>query len=157
MSVARTVDEALKRHDVAHEILRHPLAATSSRVAEAAHVRGDRIAKGVVLKDDQGYVLAVLPSTHRLLPEVINSRLHRRLGLASEEELAGLFGDCRRGAVPALGLEYGIPTIVDSTLREQSDIYLEAGDHEELVHISERSFERLMDGAQYLRFSQHTL
>ena len=157
MSVARTVDRALKRHDVDHEILRHPHAATSSRVAEAAHVHGDRVAKGVVLKDDVGYVLAVLPATHRLLPEVINSRLHRRLGLASEKDVACLFGDCQPGAVPALGLAYGIPTIVDSTLREQSDIYLEAGDHEELVHISERSFERLMDGAQYLRFSQHTI
>jgi Ala-tRNA(Pro) deacylase len=155
MSVAPTVNRALERNDVDHEILRHPHAWSSSRVAQAAHVRGDRIAKAVVLKDEHGYVLAVLPATHRILPEVLNSTLHRRLGFATEQDLVGLFADCQRGAVPALGLEYGIPTIVDSSLREQTDIYLEAGDHEELVHISERSFERLMDGAQYLRFSQH--
>jgi len=155
MSVAATVDRALKAKAVEHEILRHPRAPSSSRVAEAAHIRGDRIAKAVVLKDDQGFVLAVLPATHRILPEVLNSTLHRRLAFASEQDIQGLFADCERGAVPALGLEYGIPTVVDSTLRDQSDIYLEAGDHEELVHVSERSFERLMDGAQYLRFSQH--
>lgn len=155
MSVAPTVNQALKQNDVDHEILRHPHAATSSRVAQVAHIRGDLIAKGVVLKDEQGFVLAVLPATYHILPDVLNSTLHRRLGLATEQDLAGLFADCERGAVPVLGLAYGIPTVVDSVLREQSDIYLEAGDHEELVHISERSFERLMDGAQYLRFSQH--
>jgi len=155
MSVAPTVNRALHSKAVDHEILRHPHAASSSRVAQAAHVTGDRIAKGVVLKDAQGFVLAVLPATHRLLPEVLNSALHRQLGFATEQDLAELFTDCERGAVPALGLEYGIPTIVDSSLREQSDIYLEAGDHEELVRISEHSFERLMDGAQYLRFSRH--
>ena len=57
--------------------------------------------------------------------------------------------------MPALGPDYGIPTVVDSSLRDQCDIYLEAGDHEELVHVSEKSFERLMDGAQFLRFSRH--
>jgi Ala-tRNA(Pro) deacylase len=155
MSVAATVNRALQTKDVDHRILRHPHAASSSRVAQAAHVTGERIAKGVVLKDDQGFVLAVLPATHRILPEVLNSMLHRQLGFASEQDLEGLFADCERGAVPALGLAYGIPTIVDSSLREQSDIYLEAGDHEELVHISERNFERLMDGAQFLRFSRH--
>lgn len=155
MSVAPTVNRALQAKAVEHEILHHPHAASSSRVAQAAHVTGDRIAKGVVLKDAQGFVLAVLPATHQILPEIINSALHRQLGFADEQDLARLFSDCERGAVPALGLEYGIPTIVDASLREQSDIYLEAGDHEELVHISERSFERLMDGAQYLRFSRH--
>lgn len=154
MSIAPTIRQALKLKDIDHEILRHPHAASSSRVAQAAHVAGGCIAKAVVLKDAQGFVLAVLPATHQILTDVLNSTLHRRLGLASEADLAGLFADCERGAVPPLGPDYGIPTVVDSTLRDQSDIYLEAGDHEELVHVSEKSFERLLDGAQFLRFSR---
>ena len=155
MSIAPTVHQALRMTEIDHEILRHPHAASSSRVAEAAHVAGDCIAKAVVLKDEQGFVLAVLPATHRILTEVLNSTLHRKLGLATEEDLRRLFADCERGAVPALGAEYGIPTVVEASLRDQSDIYLEAGDHEELVHVTEKSFERLMDGAQFLRFSRH--
>jgi len=154
MSIAPTVHQALKVKDIDHEILRHPRAASSSRVAQAAHVAGSCMAKAVVLKDDQGFVLAVLPATHQILTDVLNSTLHRRLGLASEADLSGLFTDCERGAVPPLGPDYGIPTVVDSVLRDQPDIYLEAGDHEELVHVSEKSFERLMDGAQFLRFSR---
>jgi Ala-tRNA(Pro) deacylase len=155
MSIAPTVHQALKMKDIEHKILRHPHAASSSRVAEAAHVTGDCIAKAVVLKDEQGFVLAVLPASHRILTEVLNSTLHRKLGLATEEDLQRLFADCERGAVPALGAEYGIPTVVEASFRDQSDIYLEAGDHEELVHVTEKSFERLMDGAQFLRFSRH--
>lgn len=154
MSIAPTVHQALKVKDIEHEIVRHPRAASSSRVAEAAHVAGCCMAKAVVLKDAQGFVLAVLPATHQILTDVLNSTLHRRLGLASEADLSGLFTDCACGAVPPLGPDYGIPTVVDSALREQSDIYLEAGDHEVLVHVSEKGFERLMDGAQFLRFSR---
>jgi len=154
MSIAPTVHQALKVKDIDHEILRHPRAASSSRVAQAAHVTGRCMAKAVVLKDDQGFVLAVLPATHQILTDVLNSTLHRRLGLASETDLSGLFADCECGAVPPLGPDYGIPTVVDSALRDESDIYLEAGDHEELVHVSEKNFEVLMDGAQFLRFSR---
>src|SRR5207342_3396253 len=71
MSIAPTVHQALKMKEIDHEILRHPHAASSSRVAEAAHVTGDCIAKAVVLKDEQGFVLAVLPATHRILTEVL--------------------------------------------------------------------------------------
>lgn len=154
MTMAPTIHQALKLKEIEHEVLRHPRAPSSSRVAEAAHVAGGCVAKAVVLKDEQGFVLAVLPATHQVLTDVLNSTLHRRLALASEADVAGLFSDCERGAVPPLGPDYGIPTVVDSSLRDQSDIYLEAGDHEELVHVSEKSFERLMDGAQFLRFSR---
>jgi Ala-tRNA(Pro) deacylase len=154
MSIAPTVHQALKLKDIDHEILQHPPAPSSSRVAQAAHVAGRCMAKAVVLKDDQGFVLAVLPATHQILTDVLNSTLRRRLALAKEADLGRLFNDCERGAVPPLGPDYGIPTVVDSALRDESDIYLEAGDHEALVHVSEKNFELLMDGAQFLRFSR---
>ena len=76
--------------------------------------------------------------------------LHRPLVLASEEDLAEAFYDCEPGAVPAVGEDYLIPTIVDERLRHLEEVFFEAGDHERLVHISSDGFSRLMQDAEYL-------
>ena len=55
---------------------------------------------------------------------------------------------CRRS-----GPWYRVPTVVDSSLKEQPDVYFEAGDDDSLVHVTETGFEKLLDGAEYFEFS----
>jgi prolyl-tRNA editing enzyme YbaK/EbsC (Cys-tRNA(Pro) deacylase) len=57
------------------------------------------------------------------------------LRLATEAKLKYLLKDCEPGAVPPLGAAYGLETVWDDSLLEQSDTYFEAGDHETLVHM----------------------
>jgi Ala-tRNA(Pro) deacylase len=45
--------------------------------------------------------------------------------------------------------------IVDDSIQEQPDVYLEGGDHTTLIHISQAQFSRLMAGARHGRFSVH--
>ena len=71
------------------------------------------------------------------------------LELAQEDELALLFPDCELGAIPAVGLAYGIGTVVDDSLLEQEEVYFEGGDHEHLVQVTGGSFQRLMAGAPH--------
>jgi Ala-tRNA(Pro) deacylase len=61
-----------------------------------------------------------------------------------ESELGSLFADCEIGALPAIGPAYGMETFIDDTIAEQPDIYFEAGDHEQLIHVSAEAFETLM-------------
>ena len=72
---------------------------------------------------------------------------------ASEEDAEGLFRDCDRGAVPALGQAYGVETIVDERLDRAPEIWLEAGDHERLVHLSGEQFHTLTAAARRGRFA----
>jgi len=45
-------------------------------------------------------------------------------------------------------------TVVDNTIAEQPDIYFEAGDHEQLIHVSAEVFQYLMgDSVQHGHFS----
>lgn len=155
MTIASTVYSALDRCSIDYDILKHPRSATSSQTAETAHVTGEQVAKAVVLKDPYGYVLAVLPATFNLELDVVRKELHRRLELAGEDELESLFYDCEPGAVPPLGADYGLPTVVDDVLCEQTDIYFEGGDHQGLVHVSQTAFEQLVRDAEYFRFSSH--
>ena len=111
--------------------------------------------RGVLIKGDSGYRILVVPSTCRVDLNEISHQFHERLGLATESEIRDVFADCDPGAVPTLGQAYGIRVCYDDVLAAQPDIYLEAGDHETLVHINGGEFSRLMADAEHGHFSRH--
>jgi Ala-tRNA(Pro) deacylase len=43
---------------------------------------------------------------------------------------------------------------VDDSIEAQPEIYMEAGDHETLLHISDAQFARLMENARHSGFSE---
>jgi Ala-tRNA(Pro) deacylase len=155
MAMARRVRQYLQAHDIDYSVVAHNHTATSMETARAAHVPGNRIAKTVVLEDDNGYVMAVLPATYKIDLGELHRQTNRRLGLATERELSPIFDDCELGAIPPLGQAYGLATIVDGALAEQTDIYFDAGDHEQLVHVSAEGFSGMIGDARLMRFSRH--
>ena len=156
MTIARSLQDYLHDHGVAFDVIQHDYAPSSARTAAAAHLPGDRLAKSVLLEDDRGYLVAVVPSTHRVDIGRLGRALDRRLGLATEDEVEEVFKDCVTGAIPPLGAVYGIETVLDDSLAAQPEIYFEAGDHEELIRVSAQQFARLMTGSRRARFSHHT-
>jgi len=155
MTISLTLLEYLEWEGVDYELLHHEPAFDSMHAAEAAHVPGDQLAKCVVLEDESGYLMAVIPATHELELDTLSRQLNRHLQFANEEEIADLFEDCDRGAVPPLPEAFGYEAVVDDSLTEYDDIYLEAGDHQELVHISGRDFQNLTADAAHGYFSRH--
>jgi len=155
MSIANRVEDYLLEQDAEFEVINHPYSSTSRESAQLAHVPGDRIAKSVVLEDDRGYLLAVLPASCRVDLGELHRQTNRNLGLATEYELDALFEDCEPGAVPPFGTVYGMDAILDDGLAEQSDIYFEAGDHERLIRVSAETFQTLMGDVQHSEFSRH--
>ena len=153
MTIANRLRQYLDDAGVTYETVAHPHAVTSSRSAQAAHIPGHRVAKPVVIHHELGYVLAVVPSTHRVELGALQTIIDKRLGLASEQEVAELFDDCDRGAVPPLGAAYGVPVVLDESLGDAVDIYFEGGDHTTLVHVSGMAFQALTKGARRARFS----
>ncbi len=154
MAIAHTLEDYMMSKGVRYEVISHPRTLSSLETAEAAHIPGDALAKAVLLEDDDGYLMAVVPATHHIKLGRLSEQLNRKLRLAVESELTPLFKDCQTGAVPPLGMAYGMPTIVDDSLIEQSEIYFEAGDHEDLIRLSGGLFQSLLAGARHGRFSQ---
>ena len=153
MTIANTFSRYLTERRVPYEVLCHSHTGSSKETAQAAHIPGARMAKSVILEDDNGYVMAILSAAHRLDLGELHRQLNRPLGLVTEQELCSLFQDCDVGAVPPIGPAYGMETVVDDTLVEQPDVYLEAGDHEQLIHLSGEDFESLLEPAQYMHLS----
>lgn len=155
MGVATTVSKYLARMNVSFDLIEHAHTPTSQHTAEAARVPGDEVAKAVLLRDKRGYVMAVLPATHRVDTHLLCGMLHRDLKLVDESEFGRVFTDCEPGAIPPLGEAYGIATVVDDDLLECADLYLEAGDHEHLLHLSRDQFRSLMAHVMHGAFSYH--
>lgn len=155
MAMAMSMRDYLKDSGLWYEELHHPREVTASRIAQTAHVAGDRLAKAVMIKGDTGYRLAVLPSTRKVDLHELSHMLRERIGLATEDEVRTAFADCDSGALPPLGQVYGLKVCLDDSLRQQPDIYFEAGDHETLVHMKGRDFESLMRNAEHGQFGRH--
>ncbi len=145
MAIATTLKSYLEDHHVHYDMVNHVHSATALESAHSAHVPSHQVAKAVVLEDANGYIVSVMPSQNRLDLEWVNESLGRKLELANEDELPDLFQDCDLGAVPALSNAYGLDVIWDEQLTNASEIYIEAGDHENLIHMHGDEFCKLME------------
>ncbi len=148
MTIAMTQERFLVRRRAEYDLLLHPHTSSSRETALAAHVPEDQIAKAVVVKDAVGYAIVVIPASRWLELDRLRKELQRDLHLASEEEIASLFADCEPGAVPPLGPAYGVETLLDEALTGLSDVYFEAGDHVQLVHLRGGAFQQLLSGVR---------
>ena len=155
MNIAPTVQKYLAAQQADYELIAHSHTESSNGTARAAHVPGARVAKAVLVKDDQGYVLAVLPAHRQVALAELRAALGRDgLQLAGEAELKEKFADCALGAVPPLGSAYGLPVVVDVGLAAQPEVYFEAGDHEHVVHVTRSEFRRLLPDAARASFGE---
>ena len=145
MAIATTLKSFLEEHRANYDMVKHIPSETALESAHSAHVPSHQVAKAVVLEDEGGYVVGVVPSTNRLELDWVNETLHRDLELAEERELHTLFRDCAVGAVPAFSNAYGLEVIWDDQLGSVSDVYVEAGDHKNLVHMEGDMFRELME------------
>jgi Ala-tRNA(Pro) deacylase len=144
MAIATTLKSYLDKRGVEYDTVEHTHTATAMDSAKSAHVPPYQMAKAVVLEDEDGYIVSVLPSNNRLNLAWVSEELNRDLRLATEPELEKLFEDCATGAIPALSDAYGLKVIWDDQLKHASDIYIEAGDHEHLIHLHGEDFKQLM-------------
>ena len=154
MAVAITLQRYLDRMGVDYEVVDHPYADTGLDTAEQAHIPPDKLAKSVMLEDEGGYLMAVCSASRRIKLGDLYREINRRLEFANEAELADLLGDCALGAVPPVGELYGVDVVVDMELFMQPDVYFEAGDHEDLIHVSAENFQKLMSGAEHASFGK---
>ena len=156
MTMAMTVQDYLQHKHAAYNVMNHPHTQCSMETAATAHIPGDSLAKSVILGDDMGgYMMAVVPSTCHVGMARLSRHTGSELHLASEQELAMLFGDCEIGAIPAVGTAYGLKTVIDKRLMRQPEVYFEAGDHEGLVHMSMSTFLDLMADADRAEICFH--
>jgi Ala-tRNA(Pro) deacylase len=153
MAIAKQLEWYLEASGFDYEILPHPHSAYSAQTARRSRIPLHCLAKPVLFEDEYGYLMAIVPAARRVDINRLGAQLNRDLALATEAEVDDLFHDCENGAMPAIGSPYQIPTVYDDSLEGLSDIYFEAGDHDDVVHMAGEDFLELLSGSLHGRFS----
>jgi Ala-tRNA(Pro) deacylase len=136
MSISRTLNAYLDRERVHYDVLSHPEAFRALAIAQTLHTPGKEMAKVVIVKVQERFVMTVLPASwnvdlHRLRTVFATHRVR----LATEDEIIGLFPDCELGAMPPFGNLYGLPVYVDQSLTEDEEIVFQAGTHSDAIRM----------------------
>jgi Ala-tRNA(Pro) deacylase len=115
----------LRNRGARHEVLLYRPAWSATKRAANAHIPGRKVAKAVLVKAGDAFVLAVLPSTSGVdlarLSTIVGMPV-AHLRLATLAEVVATFSDCEPGVVPPFGHLYGLKTFVDLELSASPEI-----------------------------------
>ena len=152
------VTEYLNSHKIRYQLLSHQQSRSTISSAICAHVPIHQLAKAVVLEDHEGrHLMAVLPGDYKLSLTKLGEDLNRSFKLAKEQDVYQLFSDCACGAVPPVPNAYRMDAIFDEELNLESEVYLEAGDHETLIQLFHEDYVRFVASHRQGRFSRRIL
>ena len=153
MSIPTRLSSYLAERGTRYEIRTHKHSRSSAETARAAQVPPHQLAKSVIVEDEAGCMMVVVPADRNVQLGELSRLLERKhLRLADETRIASIFADCDRGAVPALGMPWGVPTVIDDELESNDVVYIESGDHEQLLRLTSDQFHELMLAAQHGHF-----
>jgi len=145
MPVSR-LKHCLDDNHVKYITIKHSPAYTAQEIAESAHIRGDELAKTVVVKLDGRLAITVLPASQKLNLNLLKLATGAdKAELAQEGEFKDKFPECELGAMPPFGNLYGLDVFVADTLAADEEIAFNAGSHTELIRMSYKDFEHLVE------------
>ena len=124
------VMEFLDQAGVAYEVCEHAPVFSAQGLAAIEHEHGRFVAKPVIIKADDRYLMCVLPAPHKVdLGKLKNQLNAQSVQLADEEEIGKLFPDCELGAEPPFGNLYEMSTVIEKSLEADDHILFQAGTH----------------------------
>jgi Ala-tRNA(Pro) deacylase len=153
MTISQKLRNYMDRCGVAFDEVPHAYTFQAAKAAEATHVSGKRVAKGVLVRAGDEYMVAVVPSSRQVKFDDLGRWLGRKVTLAPEQESTRLFVDCELGALPPIGAAFGLETILDDELLSPEEVFFEGGDHRTLVHVQGGDWRRLVREAGHCAFS----
>ena len=142
---ANRLKNFLNQEGVKYVAISHSPAYTAQEIAASAHVRGQDLAKTVMVWLDSQMAMAVVPANRMVvLPDLREASGAREVRVATEAEFKKGFPDCEIGAMPPFGNLYGMEVHVAQTLTEDEQIVFNAGTHSELIKMAYADFARLV-------------
>jgi Ala-tRNA(Pro) deacylase len=154
MPIALSLKQYLDGQGAPYDIVTHERTVRSSATAKASAIPGNRLAKGVLIKHKDGFLLAIVPASRHVQLNAVGDWLQKPASLATEAEISRIFADCALGSVPPVAAAYGLAAVMDDSLEGFEDIYFEGGDHTSVVHLKGGDYYRLMAGVPHARISR---
>jgi len=129
-----------------YETIDHAAAVTAQEQAAVLHASGHTFAKVLIVKERDGFVMAVVPAATEVDLDRLKGLIgHGEIRLATVEEIASVIPDCAPGAIPPFGVLYGLRGFVDRRLFLVPQVTMPAGSFASALRMSSAEFRRLAD------------
>ncbi len=143
MQIAERIQAYLERLHKTYAVIAHAETRTLTEAASASYIDPQHMARAVLLQDEQGVFLAVLPATYLIDFRAIREHFGRNCKPATPEQISATFPDCEAGSVPPLAEPYGIDAIIDDQIASSGQIHFEAGRHNSLIRMQSDEFQSM--------------
>lgn len=154
MTISNRLNSYLTAQNISFQAIEHDHSTSSFDSAITAKIPLNLIAKAVILKSHEDRkLMAVLPAKNKISLSAINDELFGSYKLLKEKEVYRMFSDCEHGAIPPVGDAFNMQMICDELLDQLDYVYIEAGDHQKLLRISNADFKIMTANSKHLRFS----
>jgi len=135
----------LDEKGIKYVVINHSSAYTTSEIAASVHIKGQELAKTVIVKMGEEMAMIVLPVKYKVnLQMLCDYTGLERIELATEGEFAPLFPGCETGAMPPFGNIYGLKTYLDKTLTYDEEIAFNAGNFHQLIRLGFSDYMKLV-------------
>lgn len=124
----------LDSNKVQYVSVEHSGSFTAKEIAARVNMKGDQMAKTVMVSLDGCLSMVVLPASCRIRWDRFMDAMGTELvALATEDEFKDRFPLCEVGAMPPFGNLYDIPVYMYEGFDESGDIAFRAGNHHEII------------------------
>ena len=121
-------------------------AVTAQEQAAAVSASGWTVAKVLIVKERDGFVMAVVPACCVLDMNRLKGLIgHGEIRLATVEEARAAVPDCPPGAIPPFGALFHLRTFVDRALLNTREITMPAGDFTTGMRMRAGEFRRVAE------------
>ncbi len=145
--------EFLDKSGVKYEITEHKPTFSAQRMAAEEHEPGRFVAKPVLVKADEKFIICVLSACSKIDLTALKDQLGAKsVELAAEDDIARIFADCELGAEPPFGNLYDLPTVMDKQLAQDDHITFQAGCHDKAIRMDMADYKKLVE-PKVLEFS----
>jgi Ala-tRNA(Pro) deacylase len=139
------VMEFLDQAGVKYETCEHTPVFSAQGLAAAEHEHGKYVAKPVIVKADDRFLMCVLPAQSKVDLGKLKGQLDSQsVQLADEDEIGKLFPDCELGAEPPFGNLYDLPTVIEKSLEADDHILFQAGTHGKAIRMAMADYRKLV-------------
>lgn len=141
----QSIKDLLDQKNVEYELLEHDSVHTSEEAAKVRNGSQESGAKSLLLKESNGFVLAVLQGSSRLDTKKLTKYLgvSRNPRFATPEEVEGQMG-CQVGACYPFGNLISLRTILDEPFIRQKFMSFNPGVHDKTITMSLERYRQLV-------------
>jgi len=153
MPIPKKVEDYLNKANKAFETVSHKTVYTAYDLAKTLKKDLKSIAKALLVRADNEYVIVVLPSSSRINLQKLKTALKaKKVTIPGEKVMKEAF-KVKPGAITAFGGLHKVKTVVDKGLIKTKDVIVQAGSFTDSVRIKVKDFID-MEEAAILNFAE---